>query len=122
MNDKLIRRSIQGLIWAGILVSGATGCDHDHDIVSTYSGVVGGACRGDYDCAERCVAEPEFPYGTCVLSCASDFNCPRYTLCIEKHGGICLSTCYDYRDCRPEYGCRRAKRKGTRGDATVCVY
>jgi hypothetical protein len=121
MYKGLTRRSIAWLIWAGLSFSAVFGCDDDRELVGAYSSLVGGPCRGEYDCIERCVAGGEFPYGTCTLSCSSDFNCPAYTVCVDKKGGICLPLCYDNRDCRLEYRCEKAKREGTYGHTYVCI-
>jgi hypothetical protein len=99
----------------------ASGCDDDEPLVGANSALVGGPCAGDLDCVERCVEGGEFPYGTCTLSCSSDYNCPAYTYCIDKKGGVCLPACYANYDCRLEYRCRKTKREGAGGEVYVCI-
>jgi hypothetical protein len=121
MNRGLVRFSLQWLFWAIFLSAGAYGCDDDDHLVGAGSSLVGGPCRGDLDCAELCATGGEFPYGTCTLSCTSDYNCPAHAFCVDKKGGICLPACYSNYDCRLEYRCQKTKREGAGGDAFVCI-
>ncbi len=83
--------------------------------------VVGGACRGDRDCAEQCVGGGDFPDGTCTVACRDDRDCPASTWCAEKAGGVCLLDCYDDRDCRVNYTCKDVDSHGAGGRVAVCI-
>jgi len=64
--------------------------------------VVGDACRGDGDCADRCVQD--FPGGFCTVSCRDDVDCPRGTVCADAKGGICLFPCDSDAQCEDVVG------------------
>ncbi len=121
MRGTTLARSTGLLLFSSLLLLGSVGCGDDDPPVGWSSGLVGGACFEDYDCAEMCATGSDFPYGTCTVSCKNDYNCPAHTLCIDKKGGVCLMACYDSRDCRPYYYCKEEKRKGASGKAYVCI-
>jgi hypothetical protein len=106
-----------------LALAGTFGCDHERggDFIGANSALVGGACRANDDCQERCVTGAEFPQGMCTITCASDYNCPVYTYCVDKKDGVCLPACYYDYDCRLQYRCRKSKRQGIEGDAYVCI-
>lgn len=82
--------------------------------------VVGGECRDDFDCAERCLSGDDFPRGTCSVSCRDDRDCPGGTYCVDEAGGTCLLACGAHADCRPGYVCDDTDRRGGGGDVFVC--
>lgn len=91
-----------------------------HD-VGPDGGLVGGSCRDDRDCAERCVEGGDFPDGTCTVECRDDRDCPGGTSCIDKKGGVCLLACEYDDECRSRYECKNEKREGTGGKTRVCI-
>lgn len=94
-----------------------TGCPD----VGPDGGLVGGSCRDDRDCAERCQKNGDFPGGTCTVPCRDDRDCPGDTWCIDKAGGVCLLAC-DYDDeCRGGYECKEESREGHGGNRRVCI-
>ncbi len=85
------------------------------------SDVVGGSCRDDRDCAERCVKGGKFPGGTCTVGCDDDRDCPDGTWCIDEAGGVCLLACEYDGDCRGGYECKDKDREGAGGREAVCI-
>jgi hypothetical protein len=108
-------------IWVaiGVAVVGAFAC-HPGD-VGNDGALVGGGCRNNGDCVERCVEGGEFPGGTCTVGCDEDRDCPETTYCVDKEGGICLLACGHSEDCRGGYGCRDTDREGRDGRVRVCI-
>jgi hypothetical protein len=95
---------------------------HCHsDEVGHGSALVGGSCRDNGDCDERCVRGDDFPGGTCTVNCHDDRDCPDGTWCIDKAGGVCLLGCHVDDDCRRSYRCKSEDREGHGGKATVCI-
>lgn len=92
-----------------------------HGGVGNDSDLVGGSCRDDRDCAERCVEGGSFPGGTCTVDCRDDRDCPGGTWCIDKAGGVCLLECVDDFDCRGGYECKNEDREGAGGRTHVCI-
>jgi hypothetical protein len=86
------------------------------------AGVVGGSCRDDHDCFERCVEGGDFPDGTCTVECSGDFDCPGFAACVDKAGGICLPVCGHDSECRDGYHCKDVDREGTSGNVGVCIH
>lgn len=84
-------------------------------------GLVGGGCRDDRDCAERCIGGGDFPGGTCTVDCHDDRDCPDGTWCIHTNGGVCLLGCAYDEDCRGGYECRDTDREGAGGKIDVCI-
>jgi hypothetical protein len=84
--------------------------------------VVGGSCRDDRDCVERCVEGGDFPDGTCTVACRDDFDCPGYAACVDKEGGICLPLCEHDGECRDGYECKDTDREGADGNIGVCIH
>ncbi len=84
---------------------------------------VGGACRDDRDCQDRCLKS--WPGGFCTLDCRDDRDCPNDAVCSDTSGGVCLLLCGDSRECRDtlddsDYKCDdRRNVSGGRDD--VCV-
>lgn len=101
-----------------LLCLALTGCG---DIVGNDSGFVGGSCRANADCEERCVRNGDFPDGMCTIACDFDEDCPDGSRCIDREDGICALSCDENRDCRADYLCRSQDRRGDRGEAQVCV-
>lgn len=108
------------------LVLGLVGCHqcgHGYgDDVGFDSGLVGGDCKKDKDCVDRCLGGKDFPKGTCSVACDEDADCPDFTRCIEVEGGRCLLSCEDSDECRDGYGCFDRDRHGHDGDAYVCIH
>jgi hypothetical protein len=104
-----------GLVLSLALAGGCSGG------VGNDGGLVGGDCRDNADCTERCVRGGDFPDGTCTIDCNDDIDCPRGTACVEREGGICLLLCDFDRDCRPSYACEPISRHGHSGSASVCI-
>ena len=88
--------------------------------VGVNSGVVGGECRTDQDCAEECLEGKDFPDGTCSVECRDHDDCPGGSWCIGKEGGVCLMACEDDGDCRDNYDCEE-KDSEDGGDEWVCI-
>lgn len=109
------------LACAAMVFAFAGGCGDDGGGVGNGGGLVGGACRDDRDCAERCLRGGDFPGGTCSVWCGSDRDCPPGTYCIDKEGGVCLLDCRDSRDCRGGYECSSEGRRGGPGSVPVCI-
>jgi hypothetical protein len=84
--------------------------------------VVGGSCRSDRDCYEKCVEGKSFPDGTCTVECVDDFDCPEYAACVHDQGGICLPICDHDSDCRDKYTCKDVDREGASGKVPVCIH
>jgi hypothetical protein len=99
----------------------AFGFVHCNEGVGLDGDVVGGPCRGNRDCAERCLRGGDFPGGTCTVDCRDDRDCPASTYCIDVSGGVCLLDCYDRHDCRRDYRCRNKRRRGHSGRTHVCI-
>lgn len=95
----------------------ATAC---HD-VGVDGGLVGGSCRDDRDCVERCVDGGKFPDGTCTVDCRDDRDCPADTFCIREKGGVCLLACDVDDECRGGYDCKNEDREGRSGKIEVCI-
>ena len=91
------------------------------DDVGPDGGLVGGECRDDGDCEERCIRKKDFPSGMCSVSCRDDRDCPSDTMCIDKEGGICAYECREHADCRREYICDSKDRKGAGGEVFICI-
>ena len=83
--------------------------------------VVGGPCRNDGDCSDRCLRGDDYPDGTCSVRCDDDRDCPDSTFCVERSGGTCLLACDVNADCRPGYRCRDRDREGGPGEVPVCI-
>lgn len=96
---------------------GLLGCG---DGVGKDGDLVGGACDSADDCVERCERGPDFPGGTCTVSCLDDTDCPGGTLCVDEEGGICLLRCDLTSDCRLGYICDSQDRRGAAGEVLVC--
>ena len=86
----------------GLSLATATACGPRDD-------VVGGACRDDRDCAERCLEGRDFPDGTCTVDCRDDRDCPGGTYCVDKAGGVCLVAAHIGNLC----GCRCCRGAAT---------
>ena len=95
---------------------------HGAGDVGPDGGLVGGACRDDHDCAERCVDGGDFPDGTCTVNCRDDRDCPDGTWCIDVKGGVCLLGCGRNDDCRGGYDCHDREREGAGGREAVCIH
>lgn len=93
-------------------------CNQD---VGPDGGLVGGSCRDDRDCAERCVEGGKFPGGTCTVDCRDDRDCPGSTYCVEEKGGVCLLACEYDDECRGGYECKNKDREGAGGKIEVCI-
>lgn len=83
---------------------------------------VGGACRDDFDCADRCLED--WPGGFCTIECRDDRDCPASSVCTDHRGGVCLLLCDSDRECRDvlddnDYECRR-RDNVDRGSDDVC--
>lgn len=96
---------------------GGGGCDG----AGPDSDLVGGSCRNDGDCVERCLRGDEFPGGTCSVECDEDRDCPDGTACIDESGGVCLLSCGRDSDCRGGYDCEDESREGGPGKTAVCI-
>jgi hypothetical protein len=85
--------------------------------------IVGGACRGNIDCAPGadCQRGGDFPDGTCTLPCNSHLDCISGSACIDTQGGICLVACADNSYCRPGYKCKTKDDRDRRGKSLVCI-
>ena len=85
--------------------------------------VVGGPCRDDTDCASGsfCLAEKDFPGGTCTVRCGSHDDCPSDTRCVEEDNGVCLLECYEPEECRGGYTCKGKKNQSGGGESLVCI-
>ncbi len=81
---------------------------------------VGGGCRDDRDCVERCLDGRDFPGGMCSLRCDDDSGCPGFTWCVDEKGGVCLPECEADDQCPVGYECKKTRREGSSGDAFVC--
>lgn len=105
------------LFWTALALAA---CRHD---VGPNSGLVGGRCVADTDCAHRCARSDRFPGGFCTVSCQSDADCPPDTACIEREGGVCLVRCAGHADCTiyGPYECSDQNRKGGPGKNLVCI-
>ena len=99
------------LLGVAAVVGVVLGCHH--------ADVVGGSCRDDFDCAERCLEGKSFPDGTCTVACTDDFDCPGYAACVKRDGGVCLPLCEVDRDCRGKYSCKDEDREGASGKIGV---
>ncbi|MEX1363818.1 MAG: hypothetical protein AB1Z98_11870 [Nannocystaceae bacterium] len=106
------------LLLLGPLVMLGIGC---HDDVGNDSDLVGGSCRDDRDCVEKCQEGGKFPGGTCTVECRDDRDCPGGTWCIDEAGGICLLECSGDGDCRGGYSCKDKDREGAGGKMDVCI-
>ena len=82
--------------------------------------LVGGPCRNNGDCVDRCLDGGRYPGGTCSIECDDDSECPDGTWCIDHDGGVCLLGCDDEFDCRAGYECDGLERKGSPGDVLAC--
>lgn len=98
----------------------ATSCGDDD--YGPYA-IVGGACRGDLDCAPgvRCEEGGDFPDGTCALPCSDHLDCPHGTACVDEKGGVCLVACTSDLHCRPRYRCKANDDRDGRGESYVCI-
>lgn len=94
-----------------LLVAFAFGCGDD----------IGAECSQHADCDERCVTGGDFPGGMCTLSCDGDPDCPSGTSCVAEEDGICLLQCEADRDCPGGYECDDVRRRGSGGEAQVCI-
>jgi hypothetical protein len=85
--------------------------------------LVGGACRGDLECAPGvdCHRGGDFPGGTCAFSCDHHVECPRGSACVDVQGGICLAACTHDTYCRRDYKCKRKHDRDGSGDSLVCI-
>ncbi|MCX4246524.1 hypothetical protein [Paraliomyxa miuraensis] len=99
------------LVCVGVACHGGVGPD---------SALVGGSCRDDFDCEERCVEGKDYPGGTCTVECRDDRDCPGDSWCVDKSGGVCLMGCDYDEDCRGGYDCRDVDREGAGGKIPVC--
>lgn len=91
------------------------------DDVGLEGALVGGECRDDFDCDERCVRGGDFPGGMCTIRCRDSRDCPRGTWCIDEAGGVCALSCRDDLDCRRGYECDDERLRGDRGREWVCI-
>ena len=121
------RRTSQSIVSASLavlasLIVGTPGCGDD-DFYGPY-GIVGGACRGDLDCAPgvRCEHGGSFPDGTCALPCRDHLDCPAGTACVDVAGGVCLVACVSDFDCRVSYRCRSRDDRDDNGESRVCIH
>jgi hypothetical protein len=105
-----------------LAMSGIAACGHN-DYPGYDPSVVGGACRGDLDCAPgaRCQTGGDLPDGTCTFPCAIHLDCTPTSACVDKHAGICLLTCQNDSWCRPGYHCRSVKDRGDGAESLVCI-
>lgn len=92
-----------------------------HDEVGNDSDLVGGSCRDNRDCVDRCVEGGDFPDGTCTVECRDDRDCPDNTWCVDKKGGVCLLSCDIDEHCRHDYKCKDTDREGAGGKVDVCI-
>lgn len=99
-------------IW--LLVFLFAGCGDDAE-------VVGGSCRNQGDCQERCLSGKDYPGGMCSVSCRDSRDCPSDTVCSKKDGGVCMALCSYDDDCRRDYECKDKGLKGEPGEALMCV-
>jgi len=103
---------------AALSLSLSLACGED---IGNDSDLVGGSCRDDRDCVERCVEGKDFPSGTCTVACDDDRDCPSDTWCIDKAGGVCLLACDVDDHCRGGYRCKNTDREGAGGKIEVCI-
>jgi len=104
----------------GVSLFGLVSCG-DGGSVGLDGYLVGGSCRDDRDCDERCLRGGDFPGGTCSVNCRDDRDCPSDTYCVDKAGGVCLLACRRDSDCRRGYDCEDIRRKGGGGRSPVCI-
>ncbi len=97
------------LVWG---CGGGVGVDGD---------VVGGSCRDDRDCDERCLRNNSFPGGQCTVNCRDDGDCPSGAYCIEREGGVCALGCAFNDECRGGYACKGQRSRERNGDRLVCI-
>ncbi|MBA2661513.1 MAG: hypothetical protein H0U74_04415 [Bradymonadaceae bacterium] len=84
---------------------------------------IGAPCKQNGDCPAggRCLTGGKYPGGTCSFACDSSRDCPQYTACIDRDGGVCLPMCHHINDCRPSYQCDDQKNRGQSGITYVCI-
>ena len=70
--------------------------------------------------ASACGPDGPPPYYLYPGPCASDLQCAYGLYCVEPGPGGCYAACRSDFDCVPGYACSSKKRRGTKGDVTVC--
>jgi len=82
-------------------------------VETEWFGAIGAGCCSDADCPYAhgvCLAEPDFPGGSCSLPTCSGGDCPDVggyeAFCTNVFsGGTCVERCSLPSDCRPGYDC-----------------
>jgi hypothetical protein len=114
------RSSMRILIVIGLsALFGCHQCGHGEG-VGHQGELVGGPCRDDGDCVERCLEGGRYPSGTCSADCDDDLDCPDGAWCVDHDGGVCLLGCEHDDDCRAGYECDDLERRGSPGDVLAC--
>jgi hypothetical protein len=83
---------------------------------------VGAPCARNADCpGMRCLTGGKYPNGLCSYACDRNEDCPDYSVCIDRDGGVCLPLCDYAQDCREGYSCDSQRNRGTSGSTRVCI-
>ncbi len=122
MTQTISKRWVRFIGLSALVFIAIPACGDDDEGVGLNGGLVGGACRDHYDCAERCLGGGDFPSGTCSINCRDDRDCPSGTYCVERAGGVCLLSCERPSHCRPGYNCKAIDNAGHGGDSLVCIH
>lgn len=84
---------------------------------------IGAPCDHDGHCPPggTCLTGGKYPGGTCSVSCNSHNQCPSYTACIDRNGGVCLPLCEHKSECRNGYKCDSQDNRSGSGKSSVCI-
>lgn len=109
------------ILWLSLLVLAACGPS-----VGSSGKDVGAACTTNSNCNSMClVGNDHFPGGMCTISCTSDIQCLKGSVCIAagNNAGICAVSCVTPNDCSSfgrGFTCSARDRVGVSGQALIC--